>query len=433
MTNRRDVLKAFGLASAAAFLGGPRISLGQASGGKTFVKIFQRGGADGLHMFPKVNDMLYYQGRPNIAIEPPSNDASSAISMGNGAARAMNPNLAPLMEIWEAGNMMVSPATTFTARNGSHFVSQRRIGQGSMADVPQGYLNRYLEQASDGVHPLRGIVAGKSSISTEMGGPLVIPSISQSSEYNLQSSDFCSGSGCADNQLTEMMNTISSHQVDLPAAESALRETQQVLIETIEEVRAVGVDYTPNAGGLDYTGSPLGKGLKLIAQLLKAGVPVEVAAVDWAGSWDTHGNQIAQDGDPFTDPSSGFNRSSSAGARDLLTFWRDLGPMMSDVVVLVCTEFGRTVLENGATGTDHGHGGAWFAFGGPTSSGFAADVPSLVTENLTEGRFMPVTVDARDLSAEIMVRHLGLSEAMVGTVLPGHSFTDHGLFTGALV
>ena len=432
MTNRRDFLK-YSLATAAAYAGtsGASITLGQAAGGKTFIKIFQRGGADGLHMFPKVGDLLYYQQRPDIAIAPPSNDAASAISMGALAGdRALNPNLEPLMEIWESGNMMVSPATAFSSQQGSHFVSQRWVGVGARANNIDGYLNRYLQLTGGEGHPLRGVVAGKSSISIEMTGAQVVPSIGRSSDYDLSTPDFCSGNGCADNQLTQAMLDVASHQVDLPAAEMALRGTQKVLLDTVAEVQAVGMDYVPNAGGLDYSQSPLGKGLRLVAQLLKAGVPVEVAALDWAGSWDTHSKQIAEDGNPILDPSGGFNRSVQGGSRDLLTFWRDMGPMMSDVVVLVCTEFGRTVKQNGSNGTDHGHGGAWFAFGGPTQAGFAADVPSLAEENLSKGRYVPVTVNCLDIMGEIMVRHLGMNENLVSSVLPGHSFSDQGLFSG---
>ncbi|MCY4336423.1 MAG: twin-arginine translocation signal domain-containing protein [Litoreibacter sp.] len=131
MQNRRDFLKSLtAAASMVGMAGAPKFSFAQEAGQKTFIKVFMRGGADGLHLFPLVGDPFYYQYRPDIAIPPPSNDINSAIDLGD-PMRGMNPNLEMLMEIWDAGNMMVAPATSFDPNNRSHFDCQRWIGTGA--------------------------------------------------------------------------------------------------------------------------------------------------------------------------------------------------------------------------------------------------------------------------------------------------------------
>ncbi len=430
MTTRRQFMASLAAAaSMAGVAGAPKFAFGQTAGGKTFIKVFMRGGADGLHLFPLFGDTFYYMYRPDLAIEAPSNDAESSVDLGS-TMRGMNPNLALLSEIWDTGNMMLAPATSFIGNNRSHFDCQRWIGTGARDNLIDGYLNRYMQRVPGTDHPLRGIVAGKTSISTEIGGSIIVPAITQASSYNLTNNDFCAGTGCADNQLTELMREISSHDVDLSAVEGRVRDNQLIMLESIAEVQASGLDYRANAGGLNYSGSDLGRGLRLCAQLLKAGVPLEVAALDWNIGWDTHSDQIATTANRFTDQEKGYHRGLVQGASDFVTFFRDMGAMMDDIVVLVGSEFGRTKKQNGSVGTDHGEGGAWFAFGGPTSGLIAPDV-STIDDTVFNRDWLPTVTSYRDIVGEIMVRHMGMSEALVSTVFPGHSFTNLNLFTGA--
>ena len=414
-------------ASMAGAVGAPKFTFGQTFGGKTLIKVFMRGGADGLHLFPAYGDPNYYAYRPNLAIEPPSGDANSAINIGD-SRRGMNPNLEALMEIWDAGRMMVSPATALDEGNRSHFDCQRWIGTGAQNNNIDGYLNRYMQNVNGADHPLRGLVAGKTSVSTEIRGEIGVPVVNNGENFRIRNNDFCSGSGCSDNQLTDLMREISSHQVDLSAMEGQVRENQLVLLETIDEIQAAGSDYTPSANGLDYSRSGLGRGLRLMAQLIKAGVPVEVAALDWNIGWDTHSSQIAGGGNRFTDQNFGYHAGMRGGASDFVTFFRDMGAAMNDIVVVVGTEFGRTVRENGSRGTDHGHAGAWFSFGGPTRRRVANDVSTLDLDVLGRRDSLPTVVNYRDIIGELMVRHMGMSQGLVSTVFPGHAFQNNNLF-----
>jgi uncharacterized protein (DUF1501 family) len=373
--------------------------------------------------------MEYYNHRPNLAIEAPlSSDRNTAISLGS-TYRALNPNLEPLMEIWDAGRLMIAPATALSDGGRSHFDNQRWIGAGARNNSIDGYLNRYMQNISGPEHPLRGAVLGKTSMSTEQTGNIVVPAVQDRNGFNLDNRNLCSGSGCADNQLTDLMREISSHEINQPGIENDIRDNQIVMLESIAEVQAAGANYVVDAGGLDYSNRDVGRGLRMAAQLLKAGVPLETAAIDFNIGWDTHSNQAEDTPDRFVDQDFRYNRRMREGANDLLTFYRDMGPLMQDVVVLVCTEFGRTVHENGTRGTDHGHGSSWFAFGGPTSGGLAPDVSSIANDQLRSGRFLPHATEFRDIVGEIMVRHMNMSEALISTVFPNHSFTNNNLFT----
>lgn len=400
-----------------------------------------RGGADGLHLFPAVGDDWYYMHRPNIAIpRPDSGTEHSAYNLGmlagDNGYRGMNPNLIGLQRIWEDGRLMVAPATAMDDGGRSHFDNQRWIGTGARNNIIDGYLNRYLQNTANPMHPLRGAVLGKNGLSTEARGTLTIPVVQAASSFDLRNDNFCTTGGCEDNQLTELMHLIASHEVDEAGMSAEVRENQVIMLESIAEVQNSSMFDVPagEAGmlGLNYSNSDLGRGLRLAAQLIKAGVPLEVAALDWNVGWDTHANQVPDNISGVGDRSFGFNQRLFQGANDFLTFYLDMsgsGNLIDDVVVLVGTEFGRTVIENGSRGTDHGKGSTWFAFGGPTVGGLAPDITTLDPAALFQNRFVPTATEYRDLVAEIMVRHMEMPVGLVQTVLPGHQFFDHRLFT----
>src|SRR6266496_3020226 len=114
----------------------------------------------------------------------------------------------------------------------------------------------------------------------------------------------------------------------------------------------------------------------------------------------------------------------------LAAFDKDLGDRMRNVVVLTMSEFGRTIHENGNSGTDHGHATAMLALGGPVNGGkVLGRWPGLGPESRFEGRDVPVTTDFRDLFGEMLARHLGATD--LAAVFPGF-VSDPSRFPGAV-
>src|SRR5437879_3226841 len=123
--------------------------------------------------------------------------------------------------------------------------------------------------------------------------------------------------------------------------------------------RADPSQYRP-AAGVDYPQGRLGRTLLQIAQLIKSDVGLEIAFADCSG-WDTHVNQGSNEGQLAA-------RLRELGLA-LSAFSRDLGRRLTTVVVLTMSEFGRTIRENGNSGTDHGHATAMLVMGGPVNGG----------------------------------------------------------------
>jgi uncharacterized protein (DUF1501 family) len=148
---------------------------------------------------------------------------------------------------------------------------------------------------------------------------------------------------------------------------------------------------------------------------------VEIAFAD-VGGWDTHVNQGNDQGQLAI-------RLRELG-QALTAFATDLGERMSEVCVLTMSEFGRTIRENGSSGTDHGHATAMLVLGGTVRGRqVAGRWPGLDPENRYENRDLAVTTDFRDLFGEILVKHLGARD--LRAVFPGY-VTDPSRFPGVI-
>jgi uncharacterized protein (DUF1501 family) len=174
---------------------------------------------------------------------------------------------------------------------------------------------------------------------------------------------------------------------------------------------ATSSPYRP-ANGADYPNTPFGRALQEIARIAKADVGLEVAFTE-SGNWDHHVNEGGAAGGQLANRLDDF-------ARGLAALATDLGELMGDTVVLTMSEFGRTVAENGTRGTDHGHGNATLAIGGPVRGGAVyGRWPGLREQDRFEGRDLDVTTDFRDVFSDVLIGHLGASPASLRKVFPG--------------
>lgn len=124
--------------------------------------------------------------------------------------------------------------------------------------------------------------------------------------------------------------------------------------------------------------------------------------------WDTHQNQLGRLDSQFKELDQGISmlRKNLAGQWD-------------QTVVIMTTEFGRTVAENGTRGTDHGTASAMFVAGGAVAGGrVEGKWPGLAKSNLFEGRDLMPTSDTRQWIRAILSQHWNLNAAQLDYVFP---------------
>jgi uncharacterized protein (DUF1501 family) len=177
-------------------------------------------------------------------------------------------------------------------------------------------------------------------------------------------------------------------------------------------------EYKPENNAV-YPDDDFGAGLREVARLVKAGVGLEVACID-LGGWDTHFFQGAVDGLQAS--------QIDLLARGLAAFDADLSRERERVTVIVMTEFGRRIYENGSLGTDHGRGFAMIAIGGRIRGGKVhGKWPGLEEEamDLLGPGGLKIEIDYRSVLAEVLGGAMG--NRNLSQVFPGFQPQTIGL------
>ncbi|MGE0432648.1 MAG: DUF1501 domain-containing protein [Planctomycetota bacterium] len=395
--------------------------------GKTLVLIFQRGGADGLNMVAPFGEAAYTTYRPSIALKAPTaggDEAAKALDLDGFFG--LHPRMRALHRYFGAGELAIVHAVGNPKNNRSHF-NQQDVWETCRFDslnTADGWLNRHL-QTSEGHGPLRAVAVGQT-LPRILRGTATAQAIRSVKDLN-----YNNRFGNNDDIARRLAERYGANGSTPPAADdNVVRDAGKATLEGMKALEDVAKrDYTPAEGANYPERNGIADRLRSVAQLIKAGVGLEVAVVD-AGGWDTHQNQGDAGAGQFADRVGEMADAMAA-------FARDMGDGMRDVLVLTMTEFGRTAKQNGTSGTDHGHGSVMLALGGPVaavkSGGRVHGLwPGMETEQLNQKRDLAVTTDFRDVVTEVVTAHLGNTSltsivpdhvpAPVGLLLPGEDF-----------
>ena len=93
--------------------------------------------------------------------------------------------------------------------------------------------------------------------------------------------------------------------------------------------------------------------------------------------------------------------------------------MYENTTIVVLSEFGRTIAENGNGGTEHGYGNALWLMGGRVKGGeLYGDWPGLAPGSQHESRDLRVTTDYRDVIWAVLAQQFGLGEGAIAQIFP---------------
>lgn len=368
MVNRRNFI-ALGASAVATSAFGPRMVLARAATERRFVFLIQRGAADGLMTVAPVGDPAFAAQRGVLA-----QDFATAPRLDS--MFALHPALANLDALYRAKQALFVHAIASPYRDRSHFDGQNVLETGGTYAYGRkdGWLNRLLSllpKEEDSAIALAATIpmALRGSVEVASYAPSALPDASD-----------------------DLIARVSNMYQNDPQLHAVWEQAVSTRMLTSE----LASDNGRNAAAMGA----------LAAKLMTARGGARIAMIE-TGGWDTHAQQ------------RGRLSGQLKGLDAMVAALRDgLGPLWADTLVLVATEFGRTVKVNGTQGTDHGTGSVAMLLGGAVEGGrVVADWPGLADAQLYEGRDLRPTTALDGLIHGAVAAHFDLSPVRTAATL----------------
>jgi uncharacterized protein (DUF1501 family) len=360
------------------------------------VSISMRGGMDGIMAVQPLGESRLRQLRPNISL----ND-SQTLALDNHFG--LHPNLKFFKQLFDAGQLSIVHAVGTPVGTRSHFDDQKSLELAAYNNpaMTQGWQNRFL-QATGTTDVFAGFAPQNQTPIAMMGNQstavfsslddVVLDDIS-----DIKRADYVN--------ILKKMHSKSSH---------AWQKSGLASLTASERLRTVSRDSS-----VTYPTTNFGRRLQVLAQLLKSGINIKTANVDFDGNVDVHSDAGIITGQ-MADNFATLNTAIAA-------FKQDLGDIWNRTTLVTLTEFGRRLEENASQGIDHGWASAMFVMGGGVKGGkVVANWPGLAQSQLRDGD-LQVTLDYRHVLSEILRYRGGISTSDLANILPGFKSQDLGL------
>jgi uncharacterized protein (DUF1501 family) len=367
---------------------------------RRLVVVYLGGGNDSLNTVINYGDPAYYSRRPTIAIP-----AGQVLQIGSDAAGrtiGLHPRLTGLQGIFNDGRLAVIQRTGYPNSSRSHFEAGDIWGTAMPQNsTTSGWLGRYLDTLP---HPLDALAAWNTTGDTPralLSGISGVPSIPSGSAYRYASPN----SGAAALQERAAAQVMASNASATRPHLTFVNGTNLGALETLDRVAAASV-YTPTVA---YPNTGFGTTMRTVAGAIARGVGSKIYWVQ-TGGYDTHSGQGAAGG-----AYGNLMGTLGDGIGAFYTDIRNQG-LLNDTTLIVFSEFGRRVSENGSGGTDHGAAGIMFALGGMVRGGVYGTAPVLQPGHPTlENSSGDVTyeTDFRSVYARLLDNWLGVSSTPI--------------------
>ena len=400
---RREFLTTGALAAGGAWLSSRVTFAGVAHGSKPrLVFVILRGALDGLAAVPACGDPGYAELRGDLALARPGT-AGGALALDGFFG--LHPSLAFMQQSYAARELIVFHAVASPYRDRSHFDGQNVLETGYPEPhaVQSGWLNRALAAIPARLAPEneRGISIAPTA-PLVMRGPAAVTSWSPSRLAPLGDDTL--------QRITDLYSHDALLRQKLAEALAAEAIADEGAAEPANAMRD-GMRRRPLLAQRGKPGAQYAEIVKAAARFLRQENGPQVAVFDTTG-WDTHFNEGGANGQ------LAVRLAALDGALSALK--TNLGPVWNDTAVLLATEFGRTVAENGTRGTDHGTATAAYLLGGVVNGGrVVADWPGLSPRKLYQDRDLRPTLDLRSVMKGLLAEHLAVPpRALESSVFP---------------
>lgn len=345
------------------------------------------GGNDFMNTIVPYADPLYYDNRPNVRI---AEDTVMPINDYLG----FNPNMSSLKRLYDEGKVAIIQGVGYPNPNRSHFRSMdiwhtcepEKMANDGWLGKAIGELDPNKENVLTGVNFGRGLPRA-----------LAAPGVPVASVGNLETYGVLTTIE-VEEQRAEALDIFArmySPAIGLGPVMDYLTQTGMDALNGADILATAPAKYSST---VEYGSSSTSQYMKNIAQVHTADLGTRILYTTAPyNSFDTHATQLTAHASLCTQVSQMVG-----------DFYDDLKEhdASDNVLLLVFTEFGRRVHDNGS-GTDHGAGGMAFVVGDAVKGGLYGEYPSLEADKLMDGD-LHFNNDFRGLYATLLEDWLGL-------------------------
>ncbi len=340
------------------------------------------GGNDGLNCVIPRNNGHYRDARPTLAV-PEDQIIPITDELG------LHPTMGPLKKYWDEGKLAVFVGIGYPTPSYSHFRSMdiwhtcepEAIGT-------EGWLGRATKQ----MDPNSENVLTAVNFGRGLPRALVMDGVPAASVGNLETYGLLTGIE-GENQRNEALDVFGrmySPAIGTGAVMDYIHATGTDALKGADILSTAPDSYSST---VEYSTTAIGQYMKNIAQTHLAGFGTRVLyTTSPYNGFDSHANQAQANAGLLTDVSNTVD-----------TFMTDLRDhdASEEVTLLLFSEFGRRVIDNGS-GTDHGAAGVAFAVGEHVKGGVYGTYPSLEPSQLEEGGNLKFNLDFRSVYSTIL-------------------------------
>ena len=349
------------------------------------------GGLDFLNTVIPYQNGIIRDARPTVSV--PAED-----TLPLNDQLAWNPALGPLKELYDAGNVAVVQGVGWEHQGGpgsdrSHFRAMDIWHTCTPAKIStEGWLARLTREFDPaGANPVTAVNFGLGLPRALAAPGVTVTSIDSLDRFGLMTEIELEQERVKDLGSFQRMYT---PVVGAAMVNDYLAQTGLSVLQSAEILADAPTQY---ASEVEYASNPIAQALRDVVRVHTAGLGARVFYTLQRG-YDTHSGQNDQLPQLLT--------QLSEAIRDFLQDLRNHNAS-EEVTILVFTEFGRRIRDNGS-GTDHGSGGGAYIIGDGVRGGLYAEYPSLDPSDWLYGEDLSHTIDFRSIYSTVLEQGLGV-------------------------
>ena len=357
----------------------------------SLVVIQLSGGNDAMNTVVPYTNGIYHDSRKAIHLtEDDVLDLDGTLGL--------NPSMGPMKSLWDEGKMAIINGVGYPKPNRSHFRSMDIWHTAESAHVADsGWLGRTIRELDpDAKNVITGINFGRGLPRALHCKGVPVASVGNLETYGLMPD-------IEDRKTREMAVDVFARMYGpddgRDAVLQAISDTGMGAYLGADILRAAPKQYSSN---IEYEAEVgIAQSLRDISQVLLADLGTRVFYTQHGG-FDTHAGELENHAKLWHEVSTAVS--------DFLADLEEHG-RADDAVVMIFSEFGRRIRDNGS-GTDHGSGGVAFVLGDPVKGGLYGEYPSLEPSEQIEGD-MHFNNDFRSTYATLLDQWMGIDPFVI--------------------